>query len=575
MNSLPSSFELPIFYVEEKQRLDENIIEDLELLNVNSINSTDRDERKGLLETIIQPKSKIAQERLNKLSEYYTSNKNFLKDTQKILGGWEVDENIESKQRQYDNFYDLWKKIKSDENFIDRYYYVDIEYFKFLNHSPLFLQILSLYSLVSPILSLVLPIILLIVPFFMLKINGIKLTIESYYKVLVNIFSKHALGNVFTIMSDISWEKRVYAVISVAFYFFSIYQNSLTCYRFYKNFASIHDDLFLLKDYLETTIENINTIEKSCMKYASYGPFLQSIYPHKEHCIRLVERLNEITLLDLKNMTNKSKQIGYIMKHFYEFHINTDIESTIEFSLGLNAFVEHLHGLNELRRVKSINKCKFGKTTTMKNAYFPYLIHDETIKNDINLNKNIAITGPNASGKTTTLKSTLFNLIFSQSFGYGFYSGATISLYDHIHCYLNIPDTSGRDSLFQAEARRCKEIIESLEDGKKHFCIFDELFSGTNPNEACASSYGFIKFLIKQKNIDFILTTHLTELCKKIDHLMANNHMFVKETGDFNFEYTYKMIPGVSCVKGGLKVLSGLQYPQYILDEANEALKKI
>jgi DNA mismatch repair ATPase MutS len=101
------------------------------------------------------------------------------------------------------------------------------------------------------------------------------------------------------------------------------------------------------------------------------------------------------------------------------------------------------------------------------------------------------------------------------------------------------------------------------------------LFSGTNPNEACASSYGFIKFLIKQKNIDFILTTHLTELCKKIDHLMVNNHMFVKETGDFNFEYTYKMIPGVSCVKGGLKVLSGLQYPQYILDEANEALKKI
>src|SRR6056300_1538247 len=98
MNSLPSSFELPIFYVEEKQRVDENIIEDLELLNVNSINSTDRDERKGLLETIIQPKSKIAQERLNKLSEYYTSNKNFLKDTQKILGGWEVDENIESKQ---------------------------------------------------------------------------------------------------------------------------------------------------------------------------------------------------------------------------------------------------------------------------------------------------------------------------------------------------------------------------------------------------------------------------------------------------------------------------------------------
>ena len=35
-------------------------------------------------------------------------------------------------------------------------------------------------------------------------------------------------------------------------------------------------------------------------------------------------------------------------------------------------------------------------------------------------------------------------------------------MYDKIHCYLNIPDTSNRDSLFQAEARRCKEIIDAL-----------------------------------------------------------------------------------------------------------------
>jgi len=567
-----STFELPIFYVEDKQRLDENIIDDLELLELNGDSEA---ARQGLLETIIQPKSKIAFERLNTLSEYYTNNKNFLKDTQKILGAWKVDENIESKQKQYDDFYELWKNIKSDENFIDRYYYVDIEFFKFLNNSPLFLQILSLYNLVSPILSLILPIILLIVPFFMLKFSGIPITLDSYYKVLVNIFSKHALGNIFTVMGDISWEKRVYAVVSIVFYFFSIYQNSLVCYRFYKNFGTIHDDLFSLKEYLTTTVENMNILEQSCMKYTSYIPFLQTIYPHKEYCMRLIETLNVITQFDLKNLTYKSKQIGYIMKHFYEFHTNKDIHNTIEFSLGVNAFMEHMNGLNELRREKLINKCKFGKNTKLKNAYFPHLIHNEPVKNDIDLSKNIAITGPNASGKTTTLKATLFNLIFSQSFGYGFYSGATISPYNRIHCYLNIPDTSGRDSLFQAEARRCKEIIESLEDEKRHFCIFDELFSGTNPNEACASSYGFIKFLIKQKNIDFILTTHLMDLCKKIDPMMRNNHMYVERLDDYNFNYTFKMISGISNVKGGLKVLSDLRYPEYILDEANEALKNI
>jgi DNA mismatch repair ATPase MutS len=208
----------------------------------------------------------------------------------------------------------------------------------------------------------------------------------------------------------------------------------------------------------------------------------------------------------------------------------------------------------------------------MKNAYFPYLMYNQPVKNDIDLSKNIAITGPNASGKTTILKTVLFNLIFSQSFGYGFYSDAKISPYNHIHCYLNIPDTSGRDSLFQAEARRCKEILESLEDGKKHFCIFDELFSGTNPTEACASSYGFIKYLINQKNIDFILTTHLTDLCKKLEPIMDNNHMDVTKLDDFNFKYTYQMGRGISSVRGGLKVLYDLHYPEYILNESNKIL---
>lgn len=564
-----SNFELPIFFVENKEKLDSNIIDDLELLELNE----DSEERKCLLETIIKPKSQIGINHLGKLCEYYTNNKLFLKQTQQVIQSWVPDDNLETKTKLYDDFHELWKNIKNDKTFTDRYYYVDIDFFKFLNHSSPFLQVLSIYNLVSPILSLILPIILLLVPFFMLKFSGISITMASYYRVLISIFSKHALGNVFTLMEDVSWEKRIYAIISVVFYFFSIYQNTIVCYRFYKNFKSIHTNLFLLRDYLSTTIENMSLIEQYSVKHNTYLPFIQSIYPHKEYCMKLLEELNVITEFDIKKLHTKSRQIGYIMKYFYEFHINKDIQNTIEFSLGLNAFMEHMNGINNLCREKLINKCKFGKKTKMEKAYYPYLMFNEPVKNDIDLSKNIAITGPNASGKTTILKTVLFNLIFSQSIGYGFYSKATVNLYNHIHCYLNIPDTSGRDSLFQAEARRCKEILESLEDGKQHFCIFDELFSGTNPTEACASSYGFIKYLIKQNNIDFILTTHLTELCKKIEPMMENHHMNVKKDDEFSFNYTYQINKGISSVRGGVKVLFDLNYPNYILEESNKLLK--
>ena len=75
--------------------------------------------------------------------------------------------------------------------------------------------------------------------------------------------------------------------------------------------------------------------------------------------------------------------------------------------------------------------------------------------------------------------------------------------FDHIHCYLNIPDTSSRDSLFQAEARRCLEILTKIKDNedKKHFCIFDELFSGTNPYEAISSAKSYLTHISKSDKI--------------------------------------------------------------------------
>jgi hypothetical protein len=49
--------------------------------------------------------------------------------------------------------------------------------------------------------------------------------------------------------------------------------------------------------------------------------------------------------------------------------------------------------------------------------------------------------------------------------------------------------------------------------------------------------------------------------------------MNVKQIDDFNFEYTYNIVDGISTIKGGLKVLSDLQYPTIILDDSINYLK--
>ena len=78
--------------------------------------------------------------------------------------------------------------------------------------------------------------------------------------------------------------------------------------------------------------------------------------------------------------------------------------------------------------------------------------------------------------------------------------------------------------------------------------------------------------MIELGNIDFILTTHLTELCKLLDNDIHNSHMEVKCTNNYDFSYTYLLKDGISNVKGGLKVLYDLEYPTSILEKTTTIL---
>jgi len=215
----------------------------------------------------------------------------------------------------------------------------------------------------------------------------------------------------------------------------------------------------------------------------------------------------------------------------------------------------------------------------MKNCYFAGLNHKDPVKNNVKLSNNMIITGPNAAGKTTLLKSVLYNIIISQQIGCGFYSRADIKLYDFIHCYINIPDTGDRDSLFQSECRTCKNILSTIMDNpdKNHFCVFDELYSGTNPYEAIASGYSYLDYISQFNNINFILTTHYIGLCTLLDSKINKNYYMEINTSDcsLNYNYTYKLVSGISKIKGGIKVLKDLEYPDTIIETMNKTIEKI
>ena len=211
---------------------------------------------------------------------------------------------------------------------------------------------------------------------------------------------------------------------------------------------------------------------------------------------------------------------------------------------------------------------KIGKTTQLTNLFHPTLLKKSPIKNSVKLDKNFIISGPNASGKTTLLKSILINVILTQQIYCGFYDKCQIKLVDHFHCYLNIPDTNARDSLFQAEARRCKDILDVIHASptKNHLCIFDELYSGTNPLEAVGSAYSYLTYLAENQNVNFMLTTHFLKLCDLVkDNENIVNKKMKASVENEDVKYDYVIENGISNVKSGFQVLKNLNYPDSIL----------
>jgi hypothetical protein len=567
-------FKIPLYYNSSKVTLTKNIATDLEL-----VDTIDASANPIYSFCFNNPnKQELSRKLVYQFSTHYTTDVSFLKETQKLITDYKkLDNKYVDYSPNYTNILKIWHELKNDSGFKEKYYYVDWNSFEFLNSSEHFLLLTSLFNILSPVIALLSIIFIFIIPFFILKLKGINLSVTEYVEVLKTVAKNNAIGQILTAdFANINANQVVYLIASAIFYVFSVYQNVMTCIKFNTNMKTIHSHLKETHIYLQNTLASMENYLLFSQNYNTQTDFNIVL---REKCEILKELnikiscLTEYRFYDVK----KYLEIGKVLKYFYELHENKIYNDAILYSLGFNGYIDCIEGLQSNIVNGQINFATFtdnNKKTNMQNSYYACLKDAKPVKNNIKLRKNITITGPNASGKTTVLKATIINLILTQQFGCGFYDSAQIYPFDYIHCYLNIPDTSGRDSLFQAEARRCKNIIDDVNcnKNKRHFCVFDELFSGTNPDEAVTSATSFMQYLIKNKNVLCILTTHFIKVCKKLakNKNVSNCKMVINKQND-KIIYTYKIIEGISDIKGGVHILSEMDFPKEIINNANTA----
>ena len=239
------------------------------------------------------------------------------------------------------------------------------------------------------------------------------------------------------------------------------------------------------------------------------------------------------------------------------------------------------------RKLVATRQCTlvtYGETTAIWNMGH-ILLDKRQIRNPLALKHNLIITGPNAAGKTTYVKSLFTNMILAQSLGVVVASKAVIRPVHAIGTFIRVTDTLGKASLFEAEAQRCADIIrkarEISADGHAGIFFLDEPMHSTPPVEGMSTCKAVIEHLSGLPGIKTITTTHyfqVTELANEHPDKFMNLSMTATPapapapaaTARASFIFPFKIRRGPSSQCIALELLQDHQLPEDVVRRAIE-----
>jgi len=167
------------------------------------------------------------------------------------------------------------------------------------------------------------------------------------------------------------------------------------------------------------------------------------------------------------------------------------------------------------------------------------------------------LTGANMAGKSTFIKAVGV-AVYLAHVGMGVPAKRFDScLFDGILSNIQVEDNLVKgESYFFNEVKRVKKTIEKINDGRNWLILIDELFKGTNVQDAMKCSTIVIEGLRKLKNALFILSTHLYEIgdgLKQYPNIKFS--YFETHTDDGQLVFSFQLKDGISNDRLGYLIL--------------------
>ena len=198
-----------------------------------------------------------------------------------------------------------------------------------------------------------------------------------------------------------------------------------------------------------------------------------------------------------------------------------------------------------------------------QDVYHP-LINDAVVNSHV-FNNDMILTGSNASGKSTFIKTLAINQILAQTINTCTAASFT-TRFSVITTSMAVKDNIYEgESYFTAELKSIKRILDIT---KTHYtvCYIDEILRGTNTTERLIASQVLLSHLHKRECL-CIVATHDIELTQILENEYDNYH-FSEQVTDKDISFDYKLKPGPSKTKNAIKLLEVMEFDKEIIDDA-------
>jgi len=462
--------------------------------------------------------------------------------------------------KEYENdilwIYKLNEEINND-NAINILFPTSI-FWKLINEYEYLLDSYHIYRILFiPLSALFYPLTAFFAPYYYVKkYLKFDISVYSYFSVIKNFFSIF-FQNTGNFKYNIF--KFIVFCLYIFLYIYSIYQNFEFSYMLYKTKKVLHKKMQGVINFINESNKIINYFNNNIDNVNN----LISCYVTSDINYNIINITNTMTNIYKfwKNKNNIKEIIDNLLITIYTLDIINQISKT-KFNLNYS-FPQYNNQITQI--------------WNMKNP----LLSDMQISNPLSLNKNIIITGPNAAGKTTYVKSLLSNIILSQTIGLTYSNKSLIKIYDCIYSFMRINDELGSKSYFEAEAELCAKMINKSIDiqnlNKSGIFFMDEPMHSTPPIEGISTAYAVCEKIGTNSNVDLLITTHffkLTTLENTYPYNFINLSVNAIHNVDNSFTFPYKIKKGSSNQCIAIELLDKKNFPEDVINSAKN-IKKI